>query len=296
MRDYKLAPRPSQPDRPLYGLVSLNDVHEINAVHLLKAKESIDQTVDLLKQYEGDDEINSVVSDHVLEKANEHMLALRHACGAIGARVARHHTDEIIHKSTRGTLTWKEFGDLCEKIRESLYIEAQQTKFLVIEAHKEPYYDEFGLSLEDRIERVFPGVRREIDEAGRCYALDRNTAATLHAMRALEVPLHAVAEELGISSQEASWHKVLKMIDTELSKDYRQSKLKNKLSFYSEVATCLRPIIKPRRNPAAHLSPFATDERARKIIEDTIYLLRVLADHFVEDASDSPNVHDLSSP
>ena len=53
----------------------------------------------------------------------------------------------------------------------------------------------------DDVARAFPSSKGDIDEAGKCLALDRGTACVFHLMRILEIGLQLLAAKLGISLQ-----------------------------------------------------------------------------------------------
>lgn len=62
----------------------------------------------------------------------------------------------------------------------------------------------FGVTVDTQFKKL---ARREIEEAGKCLALDRNTACVFHLMRAIEVALEAVRTCLGIPAPTKGQHK-----------------------------------------------------------------------------------------
>lgn len=70
--------------------------------------------------------------------------------------------------------------------------------FLVIPTDRRIYYLGNALFGED-VGREFSNASRDIDEAGKCFACARWTAAVFHLMRVLEIGLRKVADDLGIA-------------------------------------------------------------------------------------------------
>lgn len=65
----------------------------------------------------------------------------------------------------------------------------------------------------EEVARAFPSAGYDITEAGKCLALDRTTAAVLHLMRALEIPLKLMAEAVNVPVVKDSWNKILNDIE-----------------------------------------------------------------------------------
>ena len=55
----------------------------------------------------------------------------------------------------------------------------------------------------------------DLEEAGKCIALDRSTAAVLHLMRALEHPLKAMAKAVDVPLKE-NWNSILNDIENKV--------------------------------------------------------------------------------
>lgn len=75
--------------------------------------------------------------------------------------------------------------------------------FLFIPAEWSYLYRHDGPLFGERVEDAFPDAHRDIEAAGRCIALDESTAAVFHLMRAAELALQRLANELGVEN--AKW-------------------------------------------------------------------------------------------
>lgn len=69
--------------------------------------------------------------------------------------------------------------------------------FLAIPAHRSAYFDQSSPLFGDEVSVAFPAAVEDISEAGKCFALGRNTAAVFHVMRAMEVAVQVIGGKLG---------------------------------------------------------------------------------------------------
>jgi hypothetical protein len=97
-------------------------------------------------------------------------------------------------------------------------LELESILCLRIAPEKVKFYQEtkgFGENVANR----FPSAAFDIEEAGKCYACNRNTACVMHLARAVEVGLKSVMASLGLSvptGRQPSWGEVLRDIWTEI--------------------------------------------------------------------------------
>ncbi len=110
-----------------------------------------------------------------------------------------------------------------------------------------------------RFQKIFPSTITNIEEAGKCYATDRNTACVFHLMGVLEIGLDVVCKALGIAgSTNRSWHSKLDKIKKESQAKYPSGEMAD---FYSGVATFLSSLKDAWRNPTMHVvKTYSSDE------------------------------------
>ncbi len=100
---------------------------------------------------------------------------------------------------------------------------------------------------------AFPSAFRDLQAAGRCFALDESTACVLHLMRALEYPLAALAQTLGVAVTNPNWHTVLTDCENKISAIAPPAiNWKDDKEFYSEAALNFRFFKDAWRNHASH--------------------------------------------
>ncbi len=144
------------------------------------------------------------------------------------------------------TIATDSVGDIQRELLRHIY-------FRVPEEDK-GYFDEIPMS--EKSAKAFPSAVRDIRAAGRCFALDEHTACVLHLMRALEHPLAAMAEELGVSITNPNWHTVLTDCEEKIALLGNQGNQplgwKEDKSFFSVAAANFRYFKDGWRNHVAH--------------------------------------------
>jgi hypothetical protein len=93
---------------------------------------------------------------------------------------------EIVKTTNSRYESGKAIGELYRRLIDEL----NTTKFYLVESGKVEHYETiplFGIKVFDNLS----DANYDIEEAGKCFALGRNTACVMHLMRALEVALKA---------------------------------------------------------------------------------------------------------
>lgn len=108
---------------------------------------------------------------------------------------------------------------------------------------------------------AFPSALLDIEEACKCYALERYTACVFHAMAVVQTGLYTMAHDLGVTLkypvQSADWHEIIVAIEgkieplRQLSRSHPQRD--ELLTFYSGCASQFRYFKDGWRNPVAHM-------------------------------------------
>jgi hypothetical protein len=168
--------------------------------------------------------------------------------------------------------------ELCHRLVD----EMGATLFLALDFRKSDLYKEadkqpFGAA----VATAFPSAAFDIEEAGRCLALERNTAAVLHCMRILEVGLNTLAAALNVPFNERNWGNIIPEIISEIGKRdkaaTRGSAWRKESPFYAEAATQFGFVRNAWRNHAMHIRDKYDEERARRIYDHTRDLMKHLA-------------------
>jgi hypothetical protein len=116
---------------------------------------------------------------------------------------------------------------------------------------------------------AFRSSRDDIEEAEKCFALERNTACVFHLMRALESPLKCLSAELVIVKHSPTWDAYLsKMAESILAKFPDKSKAHaDKRAYFAALEGHLRAIKTAWRNPTMHeIARIYTSEMANELL------------------------------
>jgi len=135
----------------------------------------------------------------------------------------------------------------------------------------------------------FPSAIVEIEEASKCLAVERSTAAVFHLMRTMEVALKVAAVELGIPYA-PSWEPYLKQIHTRIDQKWRKKGVQWKRDepFFREVLGHLQAVKVAWRNPTMHVVNQYTLEQAEDIFNAVRGFMRHLATRLSESSAKKP--------
>jgi hypothetical protein len=150
-----------------------------------------------------------------------------------------------------------------EELEYDLLRELNNNLFLLIAPDRAPLYRQIEPPFGQRVSDTFPDSQADVSAAARCLALDEWTACVMHLMRALERPLHAMAERMGVTFpapiEFENWKNIidqlLKRIADEEDRLDRQPKSPSKsaqLRFFAEAAMQMKRFKNAWRNNAAH--------------------------------------------
>lgn len=124
-----------------------------------------------------------------------------------------------------------------------------------------------GLNLNNK----FEVAHKDAEEAGKCLAFDRNTAAVFHLMRVMEVGLRALGKSLNDPSldpqRNPNWETILRKCDNELKKEYadRTPEWNSDAPFFSTATANLRAVKDAWRNSTLHIDRYYDGEEAREV-------------------------------
>jgi hypothetical protein len=155
---------------------------------------------------------------------------------------------------------------------------APPPRFLAITAEKTKLLQP-GPPFGYEVSSAFPLASEDIFEATRCYALERNTAAVFHLMRAIEIGLDALRAHLRVASPDnPMWGNVIKALDSAVEKARLEGRIgKDAAGLYTDLLSDLRIIKNAWRNPTMHVKRSYDEELAFDILRATQRFLQDLA-------------------
>jgi hypothetical protein len=208
----------------------------------------------------------------------------REKCRRLGLHYSVIHIDHILDELDRRTLTFHELGtgagdELLRRIMDELSL----ILFLRVLPDRAPYYREPSAGWEDVLSK-FPSIRFDLEEAGKCFALNRYTACVFHGMRILEIGLTALGHHYRVSADRANWHEVITAIEKKVRAlgPNDGANWRDEQQFGSEACTEFRHFKDAWRNHAMHVRQTFDDERSRVIYEHVRAFMAHLATRLKE--------------
>jgi hypothetical protein len=175
------------------------------------------------------------------------------------------------------------------EIRGRLFDDIGGSYLLALSARERGFYEPseplFGLAVSGQ----FPTLQYEIDEAGKCLALERSTAAAFHGIRCMEGGIRGIARCLGIPdptrASNRTWGKVLGSIKDAIDKKWpdKNARLSGDSEFFDDAYAALAAMQNPWRNSTMHLDQKYTQEEALHIFEVIKGFMKKVASRLDED-------------
>ena len=199
--------------------------------------------------------------------------ALTRACEDLGLRVSLTQVQRLQQTIfTIGKMDWQTIGRMAVEVQSRIVDELESHVFLQIAVSKIQFYEQktplFGQAVND----CFPSASYDIEEAGKCFSLERNTACVFHLMRVLEVGLAVLASKLSVQSHHTNWQKIIEQIESKVRSmggdPARGSNRKDEQEFYSQAAHHFMILKDAWRNYTAHARGKYTEEEARRIFDN----------------------------
>lgn len=137
----------------------------------------------------------------------------------------------------------------------------------------------FGAEVFER----FPSAIQDLQDAGKCLALDQGTATVFHLMRVMEVGLKVLSRELDIPYA-PSWESHLSQIQTKIGERHasKSRTWKKKEPIFKEMAGDLTAIKLCWRNPTMHIVRSYEPGEAREIFMAVQRFMQRMASQFKE--------------
>jgi hypothetical protein len=171
--------------------------------------------------------------------------------------------------------TYGEMSRFLVELQHRIGDELSERVFMRLDIEKVKYFessrDAFG---KDTLSK-FPSLSMEVEEAGKCYAADRNTASAFHLMRIMEFGLKIIAKELAVNTDtNRSWDAILKKVKDAIAEKHPRDEWTD---FYNGVAARLYGVKDAWRNPTMHIEKNYGEEEALDIFNNVSSFMRHLS-------------------
>jgi hypothetical protein len=147
--------------------------------------------------------------------------------------------------------------------------------FLRMLSEKAKFYDkpieQFGKS----IMSIFHSIEFDVEEAGKCFAVGRDTACVFHVMRIMEAGLRVIATDLKIDIlSNKSWDSILKKMESAIEAQHKRDQWTD---FYAEVRAKGYAVKDAWRNPTMHIEKKYTSDESEDIFRAVRGFMRHLS-------------------
>ncbi len=217
--------------------------------------------------------------------ARSHVEGVEERCRALGLlashRTAQRMWSALLHAVEDGCSV-VDFRDLTRELISRIEDEISQVSFLSLDVAETGRWLERKPFGEDVYER-FPSAIIDLEEASKCLALERSTAAVFHLMRVMEVALKATAKSLGVPYT-PSWESQLKEIQSRIDQKWKKKGIRWKRDepFFREVLGHLQAVKVAWRNPTMHIENQYTLDQAEDIFNAVRGFMRYLSTRLSE--------------
>ncbi len=163
--------------------------------------------------------------------------------------------------------------------------------FLVMPPEAAQFYNQEEPLFGKDVDLKFPAASFDISEAGKCHALNRDTACVFHLMRTVEVGIDGVRKCLGIpdpvKQAERNWGAILRKLGHEFDRrkttEVPMWAHPKDADFFAEVYVSLDAIRNVWRNATMHVEKKYTSQVARHIHQAVQGFMRKLASRLDEE-------------
>ena len=180
--------------------------------------------------------------------------------------------------------TYADMSKELDTLSFSFIDELRRNSCFLIATEKNKYFQKDDL-VGPQVNTAFPSCSHEIKNAGNCYALEQNEACVFHCMCALELALHVLANELGVTFSGTldlqNWQNIIENIESEIKNLEKLPKSKYKsetLKLFSQAAMQFRWFKEAWRNHVMHGRDICDPGKAYSILGHTKELMQALAE------------------
>jgi hypothetical protein len=267
-----------------HGLWSLWDMLELKAGAFVEAAVMLSGTASFIagRNLKKSEEAKSPAAtvfyeDTALTKDDRSFLRTRldplpEHLRALGAEVTLLCVDEADNKIEKSWATWKTVKECFDDITHTLKRELSLKIVIALQPNEAGYFAPkvplFGQEYANKFKKQ---GAFELDEAAKCMALSRPTAAVFHLMRILEIGITAISSCLNIPDPvrptERNWAIILKKIKEDGKKKWPTAadRMAGDGLLFEALHASLDAVKNPWRNETMHVSGKYTDDEAKHI-------------------------------
>jgi hypothetical protein len=219
-------------------------------------------------------------SDQDKNEIRRTLALLRQLCGAMELKVS---FNLLSMYQIEIPETERELDILIHAVKAEL----RSIEFLFVPSHLAKYYE---VTFQSFITTSFPLASKELVWAGNALACQLYTACVFHSMRAAEIGVRVLGNELGVAFPDkplelAEWQNILDQCDSivvKMKEMPRGTQKDEKLGFYSQAAVQFRYFKDAWRVRVAHARETYEEKAAIRIFDHTLEFFETLATRLKE--------------
>jgi hypothetical protein len=230
----------------------------------------------------------NVPSNQALEPLAKTAQQIRAQCEQHGLVVSRLQAQRVLEylEQPAASMVKKQLESLCATLTQYVEDECSTLVFLSIEKDRGRCFERPRDGWEQIINR-FPDTTEDIEEMGRCFALDRCAGAVFHSLQAVEIGLIELGTFLKVTDPHPGWNSAERALKRVIGTKYeeREEFERRHFAFLEQLNGTVEGLKTAWRNKVSHAqgklilmtSDFAPDV-AEEVMMATRSLLRRLAD------------------
>lgn len=263
-----------------HGLWSLWDMLKFNAAAFYRVTVALQHIWTVLRE-RGEDKFEEtldggvvveIIEDPIiLQSLGGHARELQASLLTLGTRQTSKSADRLVAMFSGEGFTHPELVTLLREIDSRLRDELSDVTLLTLSPKEQGYFEPAEALFGKDFEAKFPTGLFELDEAAKCMALGRGTAAVFHLMRMMEIGVRAVARSLQIPDPirpaQRNWGDILRKVwdAIELKWPTAATRMTGDGQVFEALYASLDAVKNPWRNATMHVENKYTDEEAEHI-------------------------------
>ncbi|HSI11189.1 MAG TPA: hypothetical protein VK961_04060 [Chthoniobacter sp.] len=261
-----------------FGLISWWDMNKFGAEEFFNLGHYLRHVKEIVETFHKDHPEDTLEESSVPIFKDRLEEALR-VVNQIGLRVSAKWIKDAIESIKEGQ-SFDEIKVYIRAIAGTIRREMEGQFFLWIpESHAAVYNKDAESILGAECCARFKSIQLEVEEAAKCFAVERYTASAFHLTRATEAGLKAIAKAIGFVPANDNWTLVFRELGTQFKMlpAARPAHWQTHEKFLEKVWGDLRAISKAWRNDIAHLVDTYTEEETRELLTVIPMFLRDLS-------------------
>jgi len=193
-------------------------------------------------------------------------------CKELGLAASLATLEKLARCLERSESTYEAYFTLGIELGDRLVDELSGREFVALNSKETEYYNSPQAGWKEALNR-FPNLASDVDEASRCLALGRYTAAVFHLMRIMELTVQTLSKKLGTENLDRVWGHLL----SDIGKAIEKMPAGPDRNRWSEAHSLLYHVKQAWRNDVMHPKQTYTEEEAKEVYSATRSFAKNLA-------------------